>query len=179
MAAALCYGIGGGATVAFHVQAGSYDTASLIGVLKQLRRFLGGQKATLVWDGLGAHRSRAMRAFLAIQRDWLVVEQLPAYAPDLNPVQALWSNLKGQELANLACDTLGEVIQATRQGIERIRRAWWLPYSFLRPTVPPGRQPYRRTRVRACLGTRRPPLILVGGDSSARARSASSLCNRP
>jgi hypothetical protein len=100
MAAALCYGIGGGgAQLAFHVQAGSYDTASLIGVLKQLRRFLGGQKATLVWDGLGAHRSRAMRAFLAIQRDWLVVERLPAYAPDLNPVEALWSNLKGQELA--------------------------------------------------------------------------------
>ena len=60
------------------------------------------------------------------------MERLPAYAPDLNPVEALWSNLKGQELANLACDTLGEVIQATRQGIERVRRAWWLPYSFLR-----------------------------------------------
>ena len=101
-----CYGIGGGgATVAFHVQAGSYDTASLIGVLKQLRPVLGGQKAALVWDGLPAHRSRAMRAFLATQRDWLVVERLPAYAPDLNPVEALWSNLKGQELANLACDT--------------------------------------------------------------------------
>ena len=87
-----------------------------------------------MWDGLGAHRSRAMRAFLATQRDWLVVERLPAYAPDLNPVEALWSNLKGQELANLACDTLGEVIQATRQGIDRVRRAWWLPYSFLRRT---------------------------------------------
>ena len=35
IAAALCYGIGGGAaTVVFHVQAGSYDTASLIGVLQ-------------------------------------------------------------------------------------------------------------------------------------------------
>jgi len=75
-----------------------------------------------------------MRAFLAIQRDWLVVERLPAYAPDLNPVEALWSNLKGQELANLAFDTLGEVIQASWQGIERVRRVWWLPYSFLRRT---------------------------------------------
>ena len=55
-----------------------------------MRRVLGGQKAALVWDGLGAHRSRAMRAFLATQRDWLVVERLPAYAPDLNPVEALW-----------------------------------------------------------------------------------------
>jgi hypothetical protein len=29
--------------------------------LGELRGFLGGQKATLVWDGLPAHRSRAMR----------------------------------------------------------------------------------------------------------------------
>jgi hypothetical protein len=57
---------------------------------------------------------------------------LPADAPDLNPVEGLWSNLKGQELANLACDTLGEVVQAARQGVERVRQAWWLPSSFLR-----------------------------------------------
>jgi hypothetical protein len=32
-----------------------------------------------------------MRAFLAIQRDWLVVERLPAYAPDLRtqPLQVV------------------------------------------------------------------------------------------
>jgi transposase len=101
-------------------------------VLGELRRFLGGQKATLLWDGLGAHRSRAMRASLASQRHWLVTERLPAYAPELNPVEGLWSNLKGQELANLACDTLGETTSAAWQGIERVRQAWWLPYSFLR-----------------------------------------------
>jgi transposase len=135
MAAALCYGVGGGgAQLCFHVQAGNYDTDCLIGVLKELRRFLGGQKATLLWDGLGAHRSRAMQAFLVTQRDWLVVERLPAYAPDLNPVEGLWSNLKGQELADLACDTLSEVVQAAWQGVERVRQAWWLPYSFLRRT---------------------------------------------
>jgi hypothetical protein len=30
-----------------------------------------------------------MRAFIASQRDWLVVERLPAYAPDLSPVDSL------------------------------------------------------------------------------------------
>ena len=153
-----CYGIGGGgATVAFHVQAGSYDTASLIGVLKQLRPVLGGQKAALVWDGLPAHRSRAMRAFLATQRDWLVVERLPAYAPDLNPVEALWSNLKGQELANLACDTLGEVVQATWQGIERaverggchIRSCDALASRWHDPAAPTTRTPPGREQGRA------------------------------
>ena len=29
------------------------------------------------------------------QRPWLVVERLPAYAPELNPVEGLWSSLKG------------------------------------------------------------------------------------
>ncbi len=53
MAAALCCGVrGGGAQLAFHVHAGSYDTNSLIEVLGALRRFLGGEKATLLWDGL-------------------------------------------------------------------------------------------------------------------------------
>jgi transposase len=55
-----------------------------------------------VWDGLPAHRSRVMRAWLRCQRHWLVVEPLAAYAPELNPVEALWASLKGVELANLA-----------------------------------------------------------------------------
>jgi transposase len=133
MAAALCYGSqGGGAALAFHRQVDAYDTDSLIGALGELRRFLGGQKATLLWDGLPAHRSKAMRAWLGRQRRWLVVEPLPGYAPDLNPVEALWSNLKGVELANLAGDTLNDVITAAERGIQRIRRTHHLAYSYLR-----------------------------------------------
>jgi transposase len=133
MAAALCYGsLGGGAAVAFHHQLDAYNTQTLIGALGELRRFLGGQKATLLWDGLPAHRSQAMANWLGRQRSWLVVERLPGYAPELNPVEALWSNLKGVELANLAADTLAEVIAAAERGIQRIRVTHWLPYSFLR-----------------------------------------------
>jgi hypothetical protein len=36
----------------FHRHPDAYDTDSLIGALGELRRFLGGQKATLLWDGL-------------------------------------------------------------------------------------------------------------------------------
>jgi transposase len=135
MAAALCYGArGGGAQLAFHVRAGNYDTDSLIEVLGELRRFLGGEKATLLWDGLPAHRSTAMRAWVASQRHWLVVERLPAYAPDLNPVEGLWSCLKAVELANLTSPTLGEVIEQAHRGIQRVRDTPHLAYSFLRHT---------------------------------------------
>jgi transposase len=97
-----------------------------------LRRTLGGEKATLLWDGLPAHRSKTMRAWLGRQRHWLVVEPLPGYAPELNPVEALWSNLKGVEPANLAADTVQEVTAAAQHGMQRIRQTHHLAYSFLR-----------------------------------------------
>jgi transposase len=133
MAAALCYGVrGGGAQLCFHLTPGNYDTDTLIEVLGELRKFLGGEKATLLWDGLPAHRSRAMRAWLNTQRSWLVTERLPAYAPELNPVEGLWSSLKAVELANLVSPSLAEVITQAHRGIDRIRRTPHLAYSFLR-----------------------------------------------
>ena len=132
MAAALCYGVRGGAQLACHVTAGNYDTETLIEVLGELRKFLGGEKATLLWDGLPAHRSTAMRAWIRTQRSWLVVERLPAYAPELNPTEGLWSSLKAVELANLVAPTLAEVIQQAHRGIDRVRRTPHLAYAFLR-----------------------------------------------
>ncbi len=132
MAAALCIRPGGGGTrLAFHLQPGSYDTDTLLVALAELRRFLAGEKATLIWDGLPAHRSRKMGAWLGQQRSWLVVERLPAYAPELNPVEGVWANLKGRELANLVTDTLGDLVDAAHAGIDRIRRTPDLAYGFL------------------------------------------------
>jgi transposase len=135
MAAALCYPPSPddrrGARVAFHVQYDSYNTETLIGVLAELRAFLTPHPVTLIWDGLPAHRSKAMTDFLATQADWLTVERLPAYAPDLNPVEALWSSVKGVELANLCPDTIDEAITLAERGIDRIRATEHLPHSFL------------------------------------------------
>jgi hypothetical protein len=83
------------ARLAFHLREGAYDTNQLIGVVGALQRLLGGAMVTLVWDNLPAHHSIAMQAWLADQQAWLEVEYLPSYAPDLNPVEGLWANLKG------------------------------------------------------------------------------------
>jgi transposase len=110
MAAALGYRPDGTkARLCFHLQADSYDTDSLIGVLEQLAGFYAGQRVVLLWDGLSAHWSYKLRTHLNAQRDWLQVERLPAYAPELNPVEYLWANLKGAELANFTGDTVPEV----------------------------------------------------------------------
>jgi hypothetical protein len=60
-----------------------------------------------MWDGLAAHRGKLLRAWLGRQRSWLVVEPLPGYPAELNPVEPLWASLKGTGLANLAGDTPG------------------------------------------------------------------------
>ena len=52
--------------------------------------------------------------------------------PELNPVEPLWASLNGTELANLAGDTLNDVITAAERGIQRIRDIHHLAYSFLR-----------------------------------------------
>src|SRR3989441_647305 len=111
---------------------GAYNDVALIEVIKQLRVELRGDRATLLWDGLSGHWSGCMRAFLASQRHWLVVERLPAYAPELNPVESLWANLKGTELANLCAETLDEPIKAAHRGVERVRSDEDLHFGFLK-----------------------------------------------
>jgi transposase len=122
------------ARLCFHLQLDSYDTDSLIGVLEQLKGFYTGHRVVLIWDGLSAHWSHKMRAHLDAQRDWLTVERLPAYAPELNPVEYLWANLKGRELANFGGDTVAEVADHAQHGIQRICDSDSLVVGFLAHT---------------------------------------------
>jgi transposase len=103
-------------------------------VLEQLAGFYTGHKMVLLWDGLSAHWSTKMRAWLDSQHDWLRVEQLPAYAPELNPVEGLWANLKDVELANRPTTTLAEVADATEHGIQRVCKHQDLVVGFLAHT---------------------------------------------
>jgi transposase len=122
------------ARLCFHLQQPSYNTDLLIGVLDQLKRFYAGQRVVLIWDGLSSHWSTRMRAYMDSQRDWLRAERLPAYAPELNPVEYLWANLKDVELANLPTTTLAEVADAAAQGIQRVCDSDDLVVGFLAHT---------------------------------------------
>jgi transposase len=116
----------------FQTREGSYNSESLLSFLTDLHRELRGRKVVLVWDGLPAHKSRKMKEYLRQQRHWLREERLPGYAPDLNPVETLWGNIKGQELANRCAENLAEADRAIRSGMARVRRSSQLPFSFLK-----------------------------------------------
>ncbi|WP_460494755.1 IS630 family transposase [Dactylosporangium cerinum] len=118
------------AKLIFQTKAGSYNTDSIIEFLKQLRRHLRGKPVVLIWDGLSAHRSKDMKAWLATQH-WLTVEQLPGYAHDLNPMELVWGNLKNTELANLCPDILDDADTAAHTGLHRIGSSYQLCFNFL------------------------------------------------
>jgi transposase len=85
-----------------------------------LRRISG--KLLVIWDGSPIHRSRAVKNFLsdgAAAR--LQLEQLPGYAPELNPDEGVWKHLKCVELKNICCQSLSELKNELRKAKERLR----------------------------------------------------------
>jgi transposase len=100
--------------------------------VKHLLREVSGRMVVL-WDGAPIHRSHLLKEFLAngaAQR--LHVERLPAYAPELNPGEGLWAHLKGVELRNVCCFSLGHLRQELRDAVKRVRRKPRLIQSFFR-----------------------------------------------
>jgi len=114
----------------------AFNGASVVGFLRQLLRQIPG-KLTLLWDGATIHRSKEVHAFLsdpsegAAQRLQLV--SLPAYAPELNPTESVWSHLKRAELANITSHDLAELRPTVEKARERIRRQPKLLHSFFHP----------------------------------------------
>ncbi|MFF7977374.1 transposase, partial [Streptomyces sp. NPDC007905] len=73
----------------------------------------------LVWDRLNTHVSRAMGELIA-ERAWLTVFLLPAYSPDLNPVEGVWAHVK-RSLANLAVVALDRLEALVRNRLKRLQ----------------------------------------------------------
>ncbi len=117
----------------FQTRPGSYTDVALIAFVRQLKRHFRGRRVWLLWDGLGAHKSRAMRAYLGRERAWLTVEPLPGYAPELNPVEQVWGNVKGGELANVCAADLAALRHPAHRGFARVRRQPHLAFAFLPP----------------------------------------------
>ncbi|MGL5097164.1 MAG: IS630 family transposase [Planctomycetia bacterium] len=83
---------------------GDFKAEQVVEFLKELLRRLPG-KVVVIWDGGGNQKGPVVRAFLAATPR-LRLERLPAYCPELNPVEAVWSWLKWGRLANYAADDL-------------------------------------------------------------------------
>jgi transposase len=111
------------------------DTGIVNLFLAQLsQRLEPGVQAVLVWDGAGYHRSSGL-----ICPANITLLQLPAYSPELNPVENLWHYLRSHHWSNRKYDTVEDLLEAA----ETAWRATCLDPNVIRTVC---RAPYAETR---------------------------------
>jgi transposase len=80
---------------------GSFDNWYVAAFLEAMLHDLPG-RFVVVWDGGPMHRGDPIRQLTSHFADRLSLEDLPPWAPTLNPVDTLWGWLKYDQLCNFA-----------------------------------------------------------------------------
>ncbi|MFE5767021.1 transposase [Streptomyces sp. NPDC056485] len=78
-----------------------------------------GGPIVVVWGNLNTHLAAGLKRY-EVEHDWLTTTCLPAYAPDLDPVEAVWSFVR-RATANTAFDTPDDLDRKLRRELRRIQ----------------------------------------------------------
>ena len=84
-------------------------TPWIIAFLRDISRHLRND-IVVIWDRLAAHRAKAVTKYFQ-KHDRLSCEFLPPYAPELNPVEMIWSYLKTNPMSNWAAQDTEELFR--------------------------------------------------------------------
>lgn len=109
----------------------------VIEALEHLQRHIPGP-FVLIWDRANIHRSKRTQAYLA-EHPEILVEWLPAYAPELNPEEYCHGNVK-HHLRNATPANKTEMRTMLDRGFARLRRRPDLLLSFVHAAGLPVRQ---------------------------------------
>jgi transposase len=113
----------------FRLFAGAIRSPQVIEFLQHLLRHLG-CAVLVLWDGAMIHRSRLIKDFVREQKGRVWLEFLPAYAPELNPVEYLWSHWKQHELRNFCPQNFWQLSHYARKALRRMRKRSTLVTAF-------------------------------------------------
>lgn len=106
----------------FTVKKGSVRAPDTIKTLEYLMKCVRGGIA-LLWDGLPTHRAKIVKEFLSSHKNrFAIVERFPAYAPELNPQEYIWSASKGRDLANFCPTKDSDLHTQTKKSLKRIQK---------------------------------------------------------
>jgi transposase len=116
----------------FHCQDRAINSADIVAFLDHLLRRVPG-RVVIIWDGAPIHRSQVIKEFLANGAARRIhLEPLPAYAPELNPGEGLWAQLKGVELRNVCCFSLPHLGAELRAAVKRVRQSPRIIHGFFK-----------------------------------------------
>ena len=89
------------------------------------------RKLLVIWDGSPIQRSHAIKDYLAAgAAKQIHLERLPSYAPELNPDEGVWHQLKYVELRNICCLDFAHLLHQFNLAVVRLRRKPYLIQSF-------------------------------------------------
>ena len=71
-----------------------------------------------IWDNLNIHLAPEQADFAEENKAWLRVYRLPAYAPDINPAEGIWSLLK-RSIANFAAADLDGLVRIIKNRLKK------------------------------------------------------------
>lgn len=117
----------------FRLYPGSIRSPQVIEFLSHLMRHIH-SNLLVIWDGVSPHRSRMVKQFVAQQAGRMELEFLPAYAPELNPVEYLWGYWKQHELPNFCPNTFSDLSLHAIRALKRMRRRPKLVVAFWKQT---------------------------------------------
>lgn len=119
----------------FHRQK-NVRSAEVVQFLRQLLKHLRGP-VTLLWDNSQSHRGRLVSAFL-VRHPRVHTHRFPGYAPELNPDEFVWNQLK-RALANSAPRDLNHLKQLLHPPLQRLRQSQKLLWSCIHASELPWR----------------------------------------
>lgn len=81
----------------------------VLAILRDLKERYRKGHLVLLWDGLPAHKANIVKCFVEENAQWLTVIRFPAYAPELNPQEYVWSGTKRSDVGNTCFSSLTEL----------------------------------------------------------------------
>lgn len=117
-------------SVPFQIFDDNIRTAEVVRFVKKLRRQFR-RPLIIVWDRWSVHRSAA-RQLPALGVKQVDFEWLPAYAPELNPMEARWSYTKFSDLCNFVPDDTPHLKKTVTCSLDRQSKNHSLKCSFFK-----------------------------------------------
>jgi transposase len=107
----------------------NFHGEEVVAFLQQLRQQL--PRFTVIWDRNKIHgKSRVVKAYLA-EHPEIVAEDLPSYAPELNPDELVWCWTKYGRLANYPAPHLAALRERVETELANLREQAYMLWDFL------------------------------------------------
>lgn len=96
------------------------NSENLVLAVEHMRSQVRDRKIILIWDRASIHKSKVKKHYLQ-QHPEIFIEELPAYAPQLNPEEYCHGNIK-QHLRNACPKTKEDIRCMLNLGFARLQR---------------------------------------------------------